>query len=177
MADDTEAKPFATWKPRPKIIKTAVISPCGKYRYRLTRAWGNGWFLPFVMLNPSTADANFDDPTIRRCIGFARREGANAIVVVNLFAFRATDPKAMLAEPHRVGPENERAIYEVAQDAKRAKMPIICAWGAQAGNHAMFTVDYLRAQGAALMCLGKTKDGHPRHPLYVKGDHPLEIFP
>src|SRR5689334_20041621 len=75
-----------------EIVKSAVLSPCGLYRYRLTRRWGDGPALLFVMLNPSTADATEDDPTIRRCTGFAKREGMPAIEVVNLFAWRATDP-------------------------------------------------------------------------------------
>lgn len=161
------------------IVKTAVISDCGRYRYRLTRAWGDGWFLPFIMLNPSTADADIDDPTIRRCMSFGRRgqPHAGGIVVVNLFSFRATDPKVMLAEPNRVGADNEKHIHEVATDAIRARMPIICAWGAGAGNHAVFTIGRLNSMGANLVCLGQTKEGHPRHPLCVKGDQPLVPFP
>src|SRR5437868_12651695 len=71
---------------------SAVISPCGKFRYRLTRQWGEGAALPFVMLNPSTADAEQDDPTIRKCVGFAKRMGYDGIEVVNLYAYRATKP-------------------------------------------------------------------------------------
>jgi hypothetical protein len=159
------------------IIKGASISECHKYRYRLTRWWGPGKFLPFVMLNPSTADASIDDPTIRRCMSFARRESAGGIVVVNLFAFRATSPKDMMAAPDRHGPGNERAMFEMVSDAVAANMPVVCAWGAGAKTTANFTIQYLQAHGACLVCLGTTKDGHPRHPLYVKSDQPLEPFP
>jgi hypothetical protein len=157
-----------------EIRKSARISDCGKYRYRLARAWADGWSLPFIMLNPSTADADLDDPTIRRCMSFAQREGAGGIIVVNLFAFRSSSPAAMLAEPNRVGPDNERTIYETITDA--GSLPIVCAWGASAGSSAQFLVGYMRANGATLTCLGKTKEGHPRHPLYVKGDQPLLPF-
>ena len=157
--------------------KTAFISNCGKYRYRLTRAWGEGWFLPFVMLNPSTADADIDDPTIRRCIQFAQREKAGGIVVVNLFAFRATKPADMMAATDRHGPDNEGALRYMATDAWRARMPVVCAWGAQGGAAALAVTDLLKRCGPRLVCLGKTKDGHPRHPLYVKGDQPLVPYP
>lgn len=157
------------------IEKTAYISGCGRYRYSLGRRWDAvGPLLPFVMLNPSTADASVDDPTIRRCMGFARRELASGIVVVNLFAYRATSPKDLWKAAERHGPDNERAIHHVAVAAAAIGMPIVCAWGAGAGAAAPFyTVEYLRAQGARLVCLGKTETGHPRHPLYVKADQPL----
>lgn len=158
------------------IEKAAIISPCGKYRYRLQRQWSGGALLPFVMLNPSTADADIDDPTIRRCMGFARREGAAGIEVVNLFAFRATKPSIMLAAEDPVGPENERAMYELALAAKCGDVPIICAWGANAGDAGPRAIEYLKGQGATLRCLGKTAGGHPRHPLYVKADQPLEAL-
>ncbi len=155
------------------IQKHAMISPCGTYRYRLERFWGPEHALPFVMLNPSTADADIDDPTIRRCMGFARREGAGGIIVVNLFAFRATDPKNLPDGAARVGPENEFYLHAVADWAKRAGVPLVCAWGAHPEANAHFSVERWRCMGVTLKCLGKTSKGHPRHPLYVKGDQPL----
>ena len=160
------------------IHKSAVISDCGMYRYRLERYWGPGDMLqPFIMLNPSTADAEVDDPTIRRCIHFAQREGAAGIVVVNLFAFRATSPADMhrAAAPH--GPDNEATLTKMAMDAVTNEMPIICAWGTGGGATALAVTTLLECFNPKLVCLGKTKDGHPRHPLYVRGDQPLEVFP
>ena len=150
----------------------ANISDDGRYRYWLTRRWAAGNLLPFVMLNPSTADAAVDDPTIRRCIGFAKREGAAGIHVVNRFAYRATNPADLRATPDPYGPGNDAALRFVAAYAASHKQPIICAWGANSG-HESRTASILMADGAQLVCLGMTKDGHPRHPLYVKADQPL----
>lgn len=161
------------------IIKSAKISDCHQYRYQLTRYWVGGSFQPFVMLNPSTADASNDDPTIRRCMSFARREGVGGIVVANLFAFRATSPADMKAAADPFGPENESALYVVARAAVIGKRPIICAWGAHGDEFGtnLLAVEIFQQEGATLACLGKTKDGHPRHPLYVKGDAPLVPYP
>lgn len=151
---------------------TAALSDCGTYRYRLTRRWAEGPTCSFIMLNPSTADANLDDPTIRRCIGFAKREGCGGLVVVNLFALRATDPKELTRHPFPVGPEWRHWL-----DATLAEIdgPLIAGWGAQNGIAAQVetTRQALNAAGRKAMCLGKTADGSPRHPLYVKGDQPL----
>ena len=157
------------------LQRSAVISPCGRYRYRLTRSWAQGGLLPFVMLNPSTADADIDDPTIRRCMSFARREGAAGIVVGNLFAFRATDPKALASVRDAYGPDNEMALHLILYDASNAGLPVVCSWGTQ-GN-GQFFVQRAQSLGSRLACLGTTKGGHPRHPLYVRGDQPLEPFP
>lgn len=157
-----------------EMHKSAIISECGRYRYRLSRVWGTGKALAFVMLNPSTADADNDDPTIRRCMGFAKREGAAGIIVMNVFAFRATSPKVMLAEPNAFGPNN--AAHLKALCSASLEMPIVCAWGTHGGAVASSLAVMMRDQGARLACLGKTKDGHPRHPLYVKGDQPMVPF-
>lgn len=147
----------------------AVISDCGRYRYSLGRRWGDGPTCAFIMLNPSTADADVDDPTIRRCIGFAKREGCGALVVVNVFPFRATKPADLWrqdAPTRNGGPEGE--IY--LERAVRESALIIAAWGADTrGCEHWIKFRHSRR----LMCLGKTRDGHPRHPLYVKGDTPL----
>lgn len=157
------------------VHKIAKLSPCGQYRYQLARVWGTGDALVFVMLNPSTADADVDDPTIRRCMGFAKREGAAGIIVYNLYAFRATSPADMKAavDPH--GPNNDGWLSGLAIWAREAKNPVVCAWGTHADHS---TVDRFKQNfiGAPLVCLGTTKDGHPRHPLYVKGDQPLVSF-
>lgn len=161
------------------LYRDAMISTCGTYRYSLVRRWDQSKpYLPFVMLNPSTADATTDDPTIRRCVSFAKREDAGGVVVVNLYALRATDPKRLREVDDPVGPLNGRVIYDAAMVAAEADMPVICAWGVnditQAAGGALAQA---REAGARTMCLGKTTEGHPRHPLYVKGDQPLEPYP
>jgi hypothetical protein len=158
-------------------IKSAVISKCGEYRYRLTRNWGPKPMLPFVMLNPSTADANVDDPTIRRCMGFAEREGAGGIIVSNLYAFRATSPDDMFNAIFPTGPQNESYLSQLAFEAVGAGMPIVCAWGTLGDENASWAICLFREAGVRLVCLGKTKDGHPRHPLYVKANQPLVPYP
>lgn len=171
----------------------ADISADGRYRYRLWREWRGcatdanwRWFgakdgaghelgepksVLFVMLNPSTADGEVDDPTIRRCVNFAKAWKYDRLEVVNLFAHRATDPKALLAlgdmdEPY--GVRNQEVIERAAQDAG----VIVCAWGAH-GSHLgqnETVLGWLMDWGAPLMALGFTAGGHPRHPLYVRSD-------
>jgi len=158
------------------MIKRAHISPCGVYRYSLERIWSGAMpQMVFVMLNPSTADADLDDPTIRRCMGLARREAFGGIFVVNLYAFRATNPKELqrVSFPH--GGDNadwlDRALA-------RRDRPVVCAWGANADHDtARNFVIAAKGFGTRLTCLGKTKGGAPRHPLYVRADQPLEAFP
>jgi hypothetical protein len=157
------------------ICGSARISQCGRYRYRLTRSWGGGPALAFVMLNPSTADAAIDDPTIRRCMGFARREGAAGVIVANLYAFRATTPSELKRAEDPFGPRNRDALREAARQAERAGMPLVCAWGIHGdGSEA---VEIFRHTTARLVCLGRTACGAPRHPLYVRADRPFEEFP
>lgn len=161
------------------IRKAAEISECGTYRYTLDRTWDAACKgLVFVMLNPSTADAELDDPTIRRCISFAKRENYGAIRVVNLFAFRATDPAELAKADCAVGPLNEKRLFECIKWAAEGHTQIVCAWGAHPfiGNKANGFRAVARVNNATLYCLGRTKDGHPRHPLYVRGDQPLEVM-
>ena len=156
----------------------AVISDCGAYRYWLERRWGPGPTMTFVMLNPSTADASLDDPTIRRCIGFAKRENCGGLVVVNCFAFRATDPDALRGvigdwRDGVVGAENEKYLHEAitASDG-----PVVCAWGAFGKTDPGHWVTQ-RYRDRGLWCLGTTKDGRPKHPLYIAKGQPLIPFP
>jgi hypothetical protein len=135
--------------------------------------------LTFCMLNPSTANAEVDDPTIRRCIGFAKREQAGGLVVINLFALRATDPvKLRESEIHSYGPDNYSATDD-ALCASRGAMPIVCAWGAHAcaSRAAPAFLEIAAEVSARLVCLGRTQDGSPRHPLYVPKNQPFESFP
>ncbi len=149
----------------------ADLSDDGVYRYTLRRRWASPEepSVCWIMLNPSTADAVVDDPTIRRCIGFSEGWGFGSLTVVNLFGLRATDPKALLTAPHPVGPENDEAITT----AVRGAWVTVAAWGVHGTlRERGYAVTNLVTErlGRDLMCLGTTKDGHPRHPLYVKGD-------
>ena len=153
------------------MFRTAAFSDCGLYRYSLTRRWADGPRALFVMLNPSTADATADDPTIRRCISFARREGCGAIEVVNCYALRSTSPAALrMSAIDIVGPHNRQAVEAALQYAAR----VICAWGAHPVESS--PVPALLAE-ADRWCLGVTADGSPRHPLYVRADAPLLRWP
>lgn len=156
---------------------SAVISPCRQYRYLLKRIDHTAPLLApdavpavFCMLNPSTADAALDDPTIRRCRGFAATWSRPGIVVVNLYALRSTNPAWLWEHADPVGPENDHWLHRVAREGGE----IVCAWGANAQPERVRTaVELFHAAGARLLCLGTTKDGHPRHPLYVRGNQPL----
>lgn len=150
---------------------TAWFSQDRAYRYLLTRRWGapHRW-MTFIMLNPSTADAFADDPTIRRCTGFAKREGCGGLDVVNLFALRATDPRHLRTSPDPVGPDNDEFITGHCQGAL-----VVAAWGTGGtlkGRDRAVARLFAEA-GADVRCLGVTGAGHPRHPLYVRADAPL----
>lgn len=123
----------------------------------------------FVGLNPSTADEYEDDPTIRRCKRFAVTWGFGALYMVNLFAVRATDPQDMLAHGAPVGPDNDHWLQKLAQDAG----VVVCAWGNHGGHMGRDRAVEDLLQAFELMCLGTTKSGQPRHPLYVRGYQPL----
>lgn len=154
------------------LVKRATISADGLYRYTLSRTWdwnGPVWSLAFIMLNPSTADAELDDPTIRRCMGFARTFGYGGLVVVNLYAFRATKPADLWRAADPVGPENDEYLAALLADRAAHGVPTIAAWGAHAKPDRVRQV--LDMPGAErLVCLGHTKHGAPRHPLYLRGD-------
>lgn len=152
----------------------AILSPDGLYRYFLRRDLGGDEdkHVLFVMLNPSRADAVEDDPTIRRCIGFARREGAAALGVVNLYAYRSPTPTVLRSVADPVGPENEEHLIA----ALRTHDVVICAWGADEGpirGRSRGVARLALREQKLLWCLGTTRHGHPRHPLYLAGDTPL----
>ena len=156
----------------------ATLSPCGRYRYKLWRYGLYDSLVPrtmlFIMLNPSTADAMVDDPTIRRCRSFAMRDGYSQLEVVNLFALRATDPRELARAPDPIGPDNDAIIAKAVLRARDSGGCVVAAWGAHAiARRRAAVVEAIRQNGAALMCLGLTKDGSPRHPLYVRSDEPL----
>lgn len=141
--------------------RSAVIDTSGMYRYSLGRRWAAGEVVTWIMLNPSTADGNTDDPTIRRCVGFSHDWGFGAMVVVNLYAYRATSPWSLLEAHDPIGPEHHHYFLRALQCASR----VVVAWGA----HEAATFRHVRPLLAyrPLLCLGTTKRGAPRHPLYV----------
>lgn len=151
---------------------TATFSLCYTYRYALTRRWGDGPLAAWVMLNPSTANAFVEDPTIRRCMAFARSWSAGGIVIHNLFALRSTDPKNLYGHPDPVGPDNDFAIASTFSTDGPEVGPVIAAWGAHGSlnGRAGQVRRLLEARGVRPLCLGTTKRGQPRHPLYVRGD-------
>lgn len=141
--------------------RAAVISDCGKYRYRLWRKWAYSERMPvlWVMLNPSTADANIDDPTIRRCIAFSKAWGYGAMWVGNLYAFRATNPAdCPIGTSEAIGPDNERHLY--AMGTQSAK--VICAWGA---NQPSFPCIRQLGCPGGYWHFGLTANRQPKHPL------------
>ena len=145
------------------MMRTAEISECGRYRYRLTRRWDESRpAVMFVMLNPSTADACQDDPTISRCIGFARDWGYGELLVGNLFALRSSDPGALLRSDDPVGPDNDDALLDLAQSAAL----VIAAWGDK-GAFMRRNEVALRLLPARFYALKLTQRGHPAHPLYL----------
>lgn len=144
----------------------AVYSDCESYRYALTRLWDAAQpRVNFLMLNPSTATEVQNDPTVERCERRARALGFGGFRVTNIFAFRATDPKVMRAAPDPIGPDNDAAILEAAAWAER----VICAWGTHGAHldRGAQVRALLRPTGAALLHLGLSQAGHPKHPLYI----------
>lgn len=153
----------------PDLDTGATFSPCGTYRYRLWRIWDEtSPAVNFIMLNPSTADAIANDPTVERCVRRAKALGYGGLVVTNLFAFRATDPGDMKAAGDPVGEENDAWL---CQEAERCLVSI-AAWGNH-GSH-LGRSEYVRKMlGKPLCYLRLTKTGEPEHPLYV----PYEVRP
>lgn len=153
------------------MIKTALVSDCGRFRYHLSRQWDDTLKpLPFIMLNPSTADAHEDDPTIRKCIGFANRLGFGGIEVFNLYAFRATQPKDLRAHGYLVGDENDSIITGRLQELGMLDGGyVICAWGANARNlsRPKSVISHLSLAGVRLRALRLLADGTPEHPLML----------
>ena len=152
--------------------KGAIFSKCDQYRYALWRTWTMD--LPKLMivgLNPSTADAQNDDPTIRRCIQFAKDLGFGGVIITNLFAFKSTQPKGLYQSAHPVGPLNNFFLAEF----KKISSTVLVAWG----NHGTFKE---RNQEVLKLfenpyCLKINKSGHPAHPLYLKKTETLKPFP
>lgn len=159
-------------------IKETIFSPCRKYRYTLWREWdevplwsaANGranHYVQFIGLNPSTADETQDDPTIRRCIGFAKAWGYGALCMTNLFAWRDTDPKAMKKAGDSVaGIDNQHHLLQCASNAGI----VIAAWGRDGAhlNQDLNVRQYMDSINIPLHHPGLNSDGTPKHPLYLK---------
>lgn len=145
--------------------KGAVFDKTGAYRYRLWRVWNESApRVGFIMLNPSTADDTLDDPTIRRCIGFARAWGYGAVEVVNLFAYRATRSADLRGMADPIGRENDRYLQRLEQNVQQ----IIVAWGNLGAWQNRDQAVIRRFSQRHLHCLGTTLSGSPRHPLYLR---------
>lgn len=140
----------------------ALYSDCECYRYGLWRRWGAGREVLYVMLNPSTATELANDPTIERCQRRAVQLGFGAMKIANLFAYRATHPKDLLRAADPVGPDNDAVLFDWAAQAGMT----LAAWGVH-GAHQGRGPSLARALPGAVCHLGLTRDGHPRHPLYV----------
>ena len=159
------------------VIASAFLSECKKYRYSLTRIWDESKpKVMFVMLNPSTADGTQDDPTIRRCIGFAKSWGYGGMHVCNLFAYRATDPKELLKVDNPFGDQNIWVTRKLVEEVEI----VVCAWGNKP------ILDKFQNLSTFLLlhyCHEKqhyiemSKDGIPKHPLYLKSNlKPVKMY-
>lgn len=160
------------------------FSPSREHRYTLLRSTGLMAPKPspifWVMLNPSTADEETNDPTIRRVIDFSSTFGFSIAIVLNLFAFRATDPKTMKQADDPIGPENDFWLTTALEYCRKTNSPLVCAWGVHgAFRQRQWQVAVMaekHQQSDPLSCLGRTADGSPRHPLYVKKTKQLETW-
>lgn len=155
----------------------AVFSSDKVYRYTLERWWSpftQGRYANFLMLNPSTADAVQPDPTVTRAIGFARQWGFGGLVVTNIFAYRSTDPQNLRKVDDPIGHRNDGHILAMAVGAGL----VVGAWGVHGEymDRGRRVAGMLRSCGIKLHCLGTTKAGHPRHPLYLKGTSVPELY-
>lgn len=155
-----------------ELLASAMID--GPYRYDLTRRWAAGPIALWVMLNPSTADDVDDDHTVRRCRYYAAREGCGALAIVNLFAWRATNPRELRDVVDPVGPENRFRVR--AWLASPGVKLVIVAWGGWMPRHVEPTdvVGMAREQGRTLWCLGTSRSGAPRHPARLPNTQPVE---
>lgn len=153
----------------------ALISPCQRYRYRLFRRWAYGDTVAWIGLNPSTADANEDDNTIRRVVDFSARFGFGACLMLNLFSYRSTDPKLMYANLAQAVGEHDD--HHISVGAIESAM-VIAAWGSypQFSKRMEQVIKEVTNVGKTLYCLGQTKDGYPRHPLYLPKVAQLEFY-
>ena len=165
------------------VRSNAVFSDCGRYRYWLERIWNlDAPILPWVLLNGSSADSARNDPTVRRVIGFTRRWQFGGLWLVNAYAAMATNPRDLLAMDDNAGPRNRHFVQRTIRDAWRharklretQELPVIVGWGNHGarGGQDRRVLDWIGRTGVPvrLQCLGVTKPGCPRHPLYCAAD-------
>ena len=152
-----------------RMQRTAHFSPCSRYRYSLSRTWDKSLSrVLFIGLNPSTADDQCDDPTVRRCIGFAQSWGYGGLMLVNLFAYRTTNPSGLTEVDDPIGPDNN---HWIAVEQARVDR-VVAAWG---NNGVLLNRDEAVLESLTqALCLGITKAGCPRHPLYLAAKTPLQ---
>lgn len=157
------------------IATDATFSPDRLCRYSLTRVWSAGAWLCFIMLNPSRADEWVNDPTINRCVGFGRAWGFGGLSVGNLVPYRTHDPSLI---PLQLARRHWEANDEVVLGLARGAGKVVAAWGADkaAVRHAPRVLALFEEHRIPLFCLGTTKGGHPRHPLYVPAATRLAPF-
>ncbi len=159
---------------------SAIISPCGMFRYELRRRWESTYDRPFVlcMLNPSTADHEKDDMTITLSVKRAKHYQCNELIVCNLGAFRATRPDVWKAAKDPIGPESDAHIRRIFKECKERDGIAVAAWGSHGSfrNRSAQVLTFAGLINLRLWCLGFTEAGYPRHPLYVPGSQPLAPF-
>ena len=153
---------------------SVIISECGSYRYTLKRDWPKPCL--FIMLNPSTADAAKDDPTLKACMRFAKREGCTSLTIVNLFALRSPNPDILLKRANPSGSQNR--AYQATEIEKARGGLVIVAWGSHKStgikkDNISALLKIIRGEGLTPYCLGVNKDGNPKHPLYLKNNQEL----
>ena len=158
--------------------KTALLSDCGTFQYRLSRRWGLGPALLFIMLHPSTIDAKFDDATILKCMGFAKRYGFSAIEVVNIFAFRASSLRALKSSGWRTGPMNAHHVARATAETLRDGGKIVLAWGANicGRSEAVELINDLVRRDIPMHALRVLADGSPAHPRALSYNSEMQIF-
>ena len=156
--------------------KSAIISRCGRYRYELRREWNNA-LPPYVsgMLNPSTADDKIDDQTIVRNICRAEAAGCGSLIVWNLGAGRATDPKVWKTMADPIGPDNDDHIQRILTECKKRRGIAVVGWGNDGSfmERDQVAMRIAAKVGVVLHCVATNKGGQPRHPLYAPYDAPL----
>lgn len=164
------------------------FSPCRKYRYSLLHQWDELFDRRralFICLNPSTADENQLDPTLTRIRSFCQRLGTNEFLMLNIFAYRATDPQDMMAVDDPVGSENDTHITEAIEEAYELngrQLDIVCGWG----NHGLhlnrqsacleLLAEFRNLPNLRISCLGKNTNDTPKHPLYIAANKEFEAF-
>lgn len=145
------------------FTRAAEFSPCGSYRYVLSRTWNDTKErLVFIGLNPSTADAQKEDPTIRKCLHFAHQEGFGGFDILNIYAYRTPYPQELFKAADPIGPENAVFLNTYMKRAQKVAL----MWGQAAHQHQMVQ-HFLQSYPGPWYCFGENKDGSPRHVLYI----------